>query len=136
MNILGMRIKAEREKKKKTHSKWTQEYVANLIGVARPTYTAYENGTKEPPLDTLDKIADLFNVSIDYLHGRTNVKTTINNDFETEQAEFEAFINNPDHGIFFKEYLESPEERKKDLMTVWRIIKEAEKGRKPDDRQK
>ncbi|MEK4106917.1 helix-turn-helix transcriptional regulator [Paenibacillus sp. FSL R10-2791] len=52
-----------------------------------------------------------------------------------EQAEFEAFITNPEHGIFFKDYLSSPEERKKELMQFWKFIKEAEKDRKPGDRQ-
>lgn len=42
-----------------------------------------------------------------------------------ELAEFEAFINNPEHGLFFKDYLEAPEERKKDLQKVWEIIKRA-----------
>lgn len=42
-----------------------------------------------------------------------------------ELAEFEAFINNPEHGIFFKSYLDAPEERKKDLQKVWEIIKRA-----------
>ncbi|AZS17415.1 helix-turn-helix domain-containing protein [Paenibacillus lutimineralis] len=42
-----------------------------------------------------------------------------------EIAEFEAFINNPEHGLFFKDYLEAPEERKKDLQKVWEIIKRA-----------
>lgn len=42
-----------------------------------------------------------------------------------ELAEFEAFLNNPEHGLFFKDYLEAPEERKKDLQKVWEIIKRA-----------
>lgn len=69
--VFSKRLKSERERKKASESKWTQGYVADIIGVARPTYTAYENGTKEPPLDTLNKIADLFEVSLDYLQGRS-----------------------------------------------------------------
>lgn len=72
MSVFGKRLKALREKRKINDSKWTQKYVADLIGVARPTYTAYENGTKEPPLDTLNRIADIFEVKLDYLQGRTN----------------------------------------------------------------
>lgn len=71
MQIFAKRLKEERLRKKSTDSKWTQDYVANLIGVARSTYTAYENNTKEPPLETLNKIADIFDVSIDYLQGRS-----------------------------------------------------------------
>lgn len=55
MEVLDKRIKLLRELKKKEDSKYTQEYVANLLGVARVTYTAYENGTKIPPADAIKK---------------------------------------------------------------------------------
>lgn len=74
MEIFSKRLKAERESYKQTNPKWTQEYTADLIGVARPTYTAYENGTKLPPMDTLSKLADIFDVDTDYLLGRTSIK--------------------------------------------------------------
>jgi HTH-type transcriptional regulator, competence development regulator len=72
MRTFGERLKYLREKKKQENPKWTQEYVADLIGVARTTYTAYERGTKQPQLDTVNKLADLFEVSADYLLGRTD----------------------------------------------------------------
>lgn len=72
MDVLAKRLKDLRNKRKLNDAKWTQEYVADLIGVARPTYTAYENGTKEPPLGTLNRIADIFETNLDYLQGRTN----------------------------------------------------------------
>lgn len=77
MSIFSVRLKGERELKKKLNSQWTQGYVAKLVGVARTTYTAYENGTKEPPRDTINRIADIFNVSIDYLEGRTDDRRPI-----------------------------------------------------------
>ncbi|WP_431090869.1 helix-turn-helix domain-containing protein [Paenibacillus sp. 8b26] len=72
VQVFGKRLKAERERCKLIDPKWTQEYVANLLGVARSTYTAYENGTKQPSMNTLAKIADTFNVKVDYLYGRSN----------------------------------------------------------------
>jgi HTH-type transcriptional regulator, competence development regulator len=72
MQTFGERLKHLREKKKQKNPKWTQEYVADLVGVARPTYTAYERGTKQPQLETVNKLADLFEVSADYLLGRTD----------------------------------------------------------------
>lgn len=71
MSQFGNRLKTSREKKKHYDPKWTQEYVASQVGVARSTYTAYEGGTKEPPIDTINKIADLLDVDADYLLGRT-----------------------------------------------------------------
>lgn len=72
MNEFAKRLKTYREKLKSRDPKWTQEYMAEKIGVARVTYTAYEAGTKTPPLETVSKIADVLGVSIDYLQGRTD----------------------------------------------------------------
>ena len=41
------------------------------IGVAESTMSLYENGKREPSHDTLQKLANFFNVSIDYLLGRS-----------------------------------------------------------------
>ncbi len=98
----------------------------------------YERDEREPSFKLTNEIADRFNVSTDYLLGRTdNTRPTdYGDDIDPKEiAEFEAFINNPNHGIFFKDYLSAPEERKKELLQFWRFIKEAEKDRKPGDRQ-
>ncbi len=49
----------------------TQCQVAKYLNIAQPSYIRYENGTAEPSIDTLIKLADLFDVTIDYLVGRT-----------------------------------------------------------------
>jgi transcriptional regulator with XRE-family HTH domain len=51
----------------------TQQDIAEAIGVTRPAYTAYESGSRKPEYDTLNKIADYYGVSIDFLLGRTSV---------------------------------------------------------------
>ena len=58
--MIGGRLKSLRGKK-------TQEEVANHIGVSRARYSHYENGRSEPDYDTLQKLADYFKVSTDYL---------------------------------------------------------------------
>src|SRR5690554_4863240 len=73
MNEFSGRLKNYRESLKDKTKKWTQQYVADQIGVARVTYTAYENGTKMPPFDTINKIAELFGVSTDFLMGREKI---------------------------------------------------------------
>ncbi|MEK3791045.1 helix-turn-helix transcriptional regulator [Paenibacillus sp. FSL R7-0204] len=44
-----------------------------------------------------------------------------------ELSEFEAFLSNPEHGLFFKDYLDAPEERKREMLTFWHFIKDLEK---------
>ena len=48
----------------------TQEQVGLLINVNKMTYNGYENENREPGIDTLCKLANLYNVSLDYLVGR------------------------------------------------------------------
>ena len=64
---IGTRIRELREKKR-----LTQPELAEKINIKRPSITAYESGNQLPPVDTLMKIADFFNVSLDFLTGRTN----------------------------------------------------------------
>jgi DNA-binding XRE family transcriptional regulator len=48
----------------------TQATVAKIIGISTNTYTGYESGRSEPDLETLEKIANLFDVSLDALISR------------------------------------------------------------------
>jgi len=50
----------------------TQQKVADYLGITRPAYTAYEQGKRQPDYETLTKIADFFDVTVDYLIGRTD----------------------------------------------------------------
>lgn len=54
----------------------TQANLAKILGIAPTTLAAYEQGKSEPNIETLTKLANYFNVSIDYLLGLTDVKTT------------------------------------------------------------
>lgn len=49
---------------------YTQRQVAEKLGISQPSYIRYENGSSEPTLENLVKLADLFDVSVDYLLGR------------------------------------------------------------------
>jgi SOS regulatory protein LexA len=50
----------------------TQDEVAKQLGLPRTTYCNYENGNRSPDFETLKKMADFFNVSVDYFLGRTD----------------------------------------------------------------
>ncbi|MBO6015583.1 MAG: helix-turn-helix transcriptional regulator [Lachnospiraceae bacterium] len=59
------------ELRKNNHLK--QEEVARYLHVSKSTFSNYENDIHEPNLETLVKLADLFDVSTDYLLGRTEL---------------------------------------------------------------
>lgn len=48
-----------------------QSELANAIGVSRSAIGMYESGQREPDFETMEAIADYFNVSMDYLHGKS-----------------------------------------------------------------
>lgn len=68
-DLLAINLKQLRGK-----HKLTQEEFAVKLGIARSTYSGYETGKTEPDNETLQKIADYFEVSTDYLLGRTDSK--------------------------------------------------------------
>ena len=54
-------------------NKLTQKQVAEYLGISQPSISAPKNGQSEPTLTNLVKLADLFDVSVDYLLGRTDL---------------------------------------------------------------
>lgn len=56
----------------------TQQQMAELLNVSQNTYSQYETGKIEWTASTLIKIADYFDVSVDYLLDRTKDKTVVN----------------------------------------------------------
>lgn len=52
-----------------------QKNLADLLKVHQTTYSDYELGRVNIPVAALHTLADFYNVSIDYLLGRTNTKT-------------------------------------------------------------
>ncbi len=48
----------------------TQQEVAEYLECSRQAYTRYENDQREVDLETLCKLADFFDVSVDFILGR------------------------------------------------------------------
>ena len=67
-------ILAKRLKQCRTENGLTQNEIAIYCDITEKTYQNYELMTREPKLGILLKIADIFNVSLDYLVGRTDKK--------------------------------------------------------------
>ena len=52
----------------------TQKEIAKVIGTSTQYYQKYEKGLFDIPFDRIIKLAEYYNVSIDYIAGRTNKK--------------------------------------------------------------
>ena len=66
--IVGERLKALREGVHLSQAK----LAANFEGVDQPSVFRYENGTTFPSYHALMQYADFFDVSLDYIFGRTD----------------------------------------------------------------
>lgn len=63
----------------RTNNGMTQDQLAKVLKISRSTIGMYEKGDREPDYETLEAIADYFNVDIDYLLGRTPYTTRLTN---------------------------------------------------------
>ena len=57
--------------------KLTQSDLAEVLGISRQAYSNYENGKRQPDNETMLKLAEHFNVSVDYLLGRDDEPTSV-----------------------------------------------------------
>lgn len=64
-----MRIKDLRE-----DNDYTQEQVANYLCIRQNTYSQYETGNRQLPIDVLIALARLYKTSTDYILGLTDIK--------------------------------------------------------------
>ncbi|EGP4872850.1 helix-turn-helix transcriptional regulator [Enterococcus faecium] len=53
----------------------TQQQIAKLLNVSQSTYSRYENGELDIPMQTVIKLAHHYNTSVDYLVNMTDIRT-------------------------------------------------------------
>lgn len=128
-------LNLDRLAEKRLAMKLTHQNMADKLGITRQAYGNYESGKRDVDTVTLAKIAEILETNSDFLLGLTSDPSP-NKSGEDQSKQFEEFINNPEHGIFFKDYLSAPEEKREEMRIIFRALMEKEKGRKPGDRQK
>ncbi len=74
----------------------TQEDLSKKLNVSRATVGRYETDERFPDKDILKNIADIFNVSIDYLLERTNLR---NHDFISKESFYELYDDINDYRV-------------------------------------
>lgn len=110
--IFGERLKFLRDE-----NNITQDELSKFLGVGRPTIAGYETKGKQPSYETLIKIANFFNVSIDYLLGRTENRDTSTLPAMNNLAEYNADIE------LIKEIHKLSPESQKDLKKYIELLK-------------
>lgn len=83
-----LRLKEIREQRK-----IQQKDVCTALGIAQNTYSQYENNKREPDSETLSKIADFYNVTLDYLVGRADTPTPAAQTPQSAEPEIQAEFN-------------------------------------------
>ncbi len=73
-NKVNHKLFAERFKNLRLEKGLTQEELADELLLTRGAIAHYEGANREPSLDNLTKISNYFNVSTEYLLGRTDLK--------------------------------------------------------------
>ncbi|ADV95522.1 HTH-type transcriptional regulator Xre [Bacillus subtilis] len=114
-----------RLKKLRDGKKMNQQEVADNLGIARTTYASYEQGKREPDHETLVKIANFFEVTVDYLLGhQPNSKPVVHE----EKAPYKV-TDDPDLQIAFKDASDFSEEARRQAIDFINYLKEKEKAK-------
>ncbi|MGB9661248.1 MAG: helix-turn-helix domain-containing protein [Moorellaceae bacterium] len=109
----------ERLRKLREQAGLTQEELAKLLGVERSTISRYESGNRDPSSEMLDRLAKFFNVSVDYLLGRTDDPRTIEQINEEAQKKIEEALEGDEELLSFWQELRQRE----DLQLLFKQVK-------------
>lgn len=112
--LLGERIKEARLAKG-----LTQKQLAEMLNTTDATVNRYEKGVRNPDPETLETIADILEVSMDYLFGKTNIPNIyIPEEYarkhkitKRDLTQYEDFIEQA--GIFFMDDEVAEEDKEK-----------------------
>jgi len=119
MTVLGKRLKQARKNKG-----ITQMDAANILGISNGTLSGYERNYRDPDTETLNKMANLYEVSNDWLLGKSD-NPERNNDIVLEDdidPELQKFIE--EVKVWYKDEPESKEEKLKMFKKMFEAFKD------------
>ncbi len=124
LSIQVMTVKFDETLKKLRREKnLSQKELGNKLGLAESTIGMYEQGKRQPDYETLLKIADFFEVSLDFLLGNPRGGSSVR---ETEAS---YNISDPDLQIAFKDASDFSEEARRQAIDFIEYLKEKEKAK-------
>lgn len=104
---------AERLKTLRKQEKLTQAQIANELDISQQAYASWERGVKRPTQENLVKIAQVLNVSVDYLVGNSEDNSDELDNIELLFRMNSKGLTDEEKKIFKKELIEFMEKRKK-----------------------
>lgn len=70
-----------------------QSDIANRLGMSQPQYQRYESGDRLIPVDILIRLSQIYNVSVDYLLGLTDIKKAAPPSMNSETRKAITYFN-------------------------------------------
>lgn len=122
-------------KKLRTEHNLTQEELASKLKISRSTLGMYETGKREPDFETLEVIADFFNVDMNFLLGKT---VSENDEFYKSKPQYyldnetaaiaQEIFENPDMKSLFDMSRKMSPEKLKAHLQLMKMLFDAENG--------
>lgn len=103
----------------------TMKELGKKFSLAESTISGYENGNRKPDLEMINSFADFFEVSSDYLLGRTD-KNTVNiagEEIYLTEEELKVFEEIKKYPIAFHDLQSDPGPKVKQLIKMWEAMK-------------
>lgn len=116
----------------RTEKGWRQKDVAEKLNVSAQVYGNYENGINKPDPDMLSAMADLFDVTVDYLIGREprlnnvgdydDISATHNIRTEINQTDMKSRLKERDLIIAFRQLDEKNKDIAVQTLQLWAFL--------------
>ncbi|MGG0017230.1 helix-turn-helix transcriptional regulator [Bacillus subtilis] len=110
-------------KKLRREKNLSQKELGNKLGLAESTIGMYEQGKRQPDYETLLKIADFFEVTLDFLLGNPRGGSSVKETGDSYN------ISDPDLQIAFKDASDFSEEARRQAIDFIEYLKEKEKAK-------
>lgn len=109
-----MKTFGDRLRELRTERQITGEKFGELFSVTKTAVSYWENGKSFPGEETVSKIADFFNVTTDYLLGKSDIR----NPYETEEKITQSVEDDPELLKFWEELRE-----REDLQLLFKQVR-------------
>lgn len=96
----------------------TQNDLAKQLGISRSSVAGYETSVSMPDIDRIVELAKFFNISADYLLGKTDNPTPYDDSFEKSDDELRDFLEDKEITAMFKDYGSWTDEEKQAILAV------------------